>query len=191
MKCCASTHDSTSYIVSDLSQAIQDGKLPIWAHLVLDEAYPCTEQELSPHKRVKINEIWKDSFNYHLSLQRQCIERAFGILVSRWGIFWRSLKIDFELIPLVIRVCVKLHNICIDAISTTNNIAVVPNDMKDGDRSIAIFTDGTGMYAGRRGDIIDNTSTRDKITSHFQAINVLRPVNSRRERKLRRIANSL
>jgi hypothetical protein len=50
MKCCSSTHDSTAYIISSLAIAIREGKLVEWAHMVLDEAYPCNNQELSSWK---------------------------------------------------------------------------------------------------------------------------------------------
>ena len=88
MKMCSSTHDSTAYMASDLSEAIRSGKLASWAHIVLDEAYPNRSQELSPYRGRNLD-IWQDSFNYHLSLHRQCVERAFGILIQRWGVFWR------------------------------------------------------------------------------------------------------
>ena len=67
MKTCSSTHDSTAYNVSDVSNAIRDGRLASWAHIVLDEAYTNTLQELSPYRGINLD-VWKDSFNYHLSL---------------------------------------------------------------------------------------------------------------------------
>ena len=48
MKMCASTHDSTAYLVSDLSDAIRAGRLASWAHIVLDEAYTNTTQDAMP-----------------------------------------------------------------------------------------------------------------------------------------------
>jgi hypothetical protein len=45
---------------------------------------------------------------------RQCIERAFGLLTQRWGVFWRPLKIQFNKWSLVCTVAAKLHNFCID-----------------------------------------------------------------------------
>ena len=57
---------------------------------------------------------YKDSFNYWLSHSRQTIERAFGILTQRWGIFWRSFTFSFHRWSMVTMVCMKLHNICID-----------------------------------------------------------------------------
>ena len=63
--------------------------------MVLDEAYPCTEQEMSPWKGRNLPPE-KDAFNYYSSLNRQVIERAFGILVQRWGIFWRPLRVSMH-----------------------------------------------------------------------------------------------
>jgi hypothetical protein len=60
-----------------LFHKIKTGKLPA---LVVDEAYRCSQQE----KGLPAD---KDAFNYFLSRQRQVIERAFGILVQRFGIF--------------------------------------------------------------------------------------------------------
>ena len=85
---CASSHDSTSYIVTDLAAAIKNGELPSRFHVVLDEAYVCSEQELTPWKGRNLS-VDKYSFNYYLSRQRQVVERAFGLLVQRWGIFTR------------------------------------------------------------------------------------------------------
>lgn len=44
-KLCSSTHDSTHYIVSDVSEHVRQGHLPQWAHIVFDEAYPNKTQE--------------------------------------------------------------------------------------------------------------------------------------------------
>ena len=57
---------------------------------------------------------WKDSFNYHLSSMRQCIERAFGILTKQWGIFWRPLQCRFDKWPLICTVAATLHTFCIE-----------------------------------------------------------------------------
>lgn len=59
----------TAFIVSDLYNEIEAGKLPSWAHTVLDEAYVNRKQELSPYKGRSLG-VWEDSFNYHLSLHR-------------------------------------------------------------------------------------------------------------------------
>jgi DDE superfamily endonuclease len=57
---------------------------------------------------------WKDSFNFWLSHSRQSIERAFGILTMRFGIFWRKFRFAYKRWSLVIIVCMKLHNLCLN-----------------------------------------------------------------------------
>ena len=74
---CASTHDSTAYVLTGIEESISKGELPVWADIVLDEAHKCTEQELSPWKGKNLPEE-KDTFNYYLSLHRKVIEWAFG-----------------------------------------------------------------------------------------------------------------
>jgi hypothetical protein len=70
MKVCTSSHDSTAYIVTELAHAIKTGQLPRRFHIVLDEAYRCTPQELCPWSGRKLD-MYKDAFNYYLSLHRQ------------------------------------------------------------------------------------------------------------------------
>jgi hypothetical protein len=57
---------------------------------------------------------YKDAFNYWLSHSRQAVERSFGMLTQRWGIFWRPLRFSFDLWSLVAMAAMKLHNVCID-----------------------------------------------------------------------------
>jgi len=110
---CAGSHDSTAYAATSLSEHIRQGRLPQWAHVVCDAAYKCTDQELSPYRGKRLP-VERDAFNYYLSLRRQCIERAFGMMVQRWGILWRPLRMSMKHIATIVRVCCKLHNICID-----------------------------------------------------------------------------
>ena len=119
-KVCASTHDGTAYVVTGISNIIREGKLNKKWHIVLDEAYKCTNQELSPWKGKHLP-LDKDVFNYYLSLHRQVIERAFGLLVARWGIFWRALRYSQAQIELIVQVCMKLHNICIARFGFSSN----------------------------------------------------------------------
>ena len=201
MRACSSTHDSTAYIMSEISHLINDGKLPSWAYLVFDEAYINKLQELTPVKGRGLG-IYEDSFNYYLSLRRQVVERAFGILVARWGIFWRPLKLSLRKIPIVIRVCCKLHNICVDRFTAKHRIAVHVDDSRKGgienraDNCAVLYTDGTdGNFPGRRTDIersADNpmNATRLKLINELAAHGVQRPAHSIMSRVIR-IQNSL
>ena len=62
------------------------------------------------------------AFNNLLSSQRITIERAFGILVRRWGILWRPISFSLKKVSKIIRVCAMLHNICVDRWKVNNPI---------------------------------------------------------------------
>jgi hypothetical protein len=110
----ASSHDSSSFYQSALyTDVLAVNLLVAIFNLVLDEAYPNTDQTITPWKGTGLS-LDRDAFNYWLSRQRQVIERAFGILIQRWGIFWRPLRCSMENIVLIITVAIKLHNLCID-----------------------------------------------------------------------------
>lgn len=58
---------------------VEPALLPPQFFFVSDEAVVATEIVLSPYGGRNIGAA-RDSFNYHLSAMRQCIERAFGLL---------------------------------------------------------------------------------------------------------------
>jgi len=185
---CAATNDgTTAHLTTLLKRHIDVGFLPEQFHVVLDDAYMCSDQELSSWKGSNL-EVEKDSFNYWLSKQRHCIVRAFEILTKRWGIFWRKLSVKMENIPLIIRVACKLHNICIDRFGADSVLEVhtstaqfgnigfgtdfQPGDDKDNVR----YTDGTGMTQGFRDDLVV-CSHRDSITAYLKSAQIKRPTN--------------
>lgn len=189
MKTCSSTHDSTAYIVSAMSRIIADGLLPHWCNIVLDEAYSCTDQELSPWKGRNLS-MEQDNFNYFLSLNRQCIERAFGLLVQRWGIFWRAIRVAFDKIPLIITVCCKLHNLCVEKFNVTHKVDCAHEDRfwvrgrtntSDIVNRDALFTDGTN---NRRGNHFQG-NTRQRLTTHIANLRGARPARSVHARQSR------
>eukprot|EP00606_Chrysophyceae_sp_TOSAG23-5_P001534 GSChrysophyteH2.ASY1.ANO1.115.1 assembled CDS len=102
-----STHDSMSWSVSDEFEQIK--KLPPGYFVIGDEAFRNTNTFLVPWKGHSIT-AWKSSFNFHLSSMRQCVERAFGILVARWLILAKPLQVAKKKWTLISRVCAKLHN---------------------------------------------------------------------------------
>ena len=182
---CSSTHDSTAYIYSGLSKAIKEGKLPKPYNLVLDNAYACGEQEFTPWKGKNLSPA-KDAFNYFLSLQRQCIERAFGMLYRCWGILWRPLMMNFQHIELTLRVLCKLHNLRVDDCLrkkrslNVGTIAVHAEDIhwrkgsKHRCRNVIdtpLYTDGTNgnkQGQGCRNDL-EYCPSRDELTKAIRS----------------------
>lgn len=108
-----STNDCLAWDLSTMKRLLEQGKLPAQFFLIGDEAFSCTDQLLVPYSGRGLG-AWKDSFNYHLSAMRQCIERSFALLTNRWGILWRNLRCNFNRWPLLLTVCAKLHNFCTD-----------------------------------------------------------------------------
>lgn len=112
-QCSGGTHDYPAWEGTRLAALLKENKLPEPYYFVGDEAFVCTNNFLVPWPGTGLG-LWKDSFNYHLSSMRQCIERAFGLLTQRWGIFWRPLRCQFKKWSTVVTVAAKLHNFCID-----------------------------------------------------------------------------
>ena len=194
MKVCASTHDGTAYVLTGLSQRISEGKLAEWAHVVLDDAYVCSNQELSPWRGKNLTPE-KDTFNYFLSLHRQTIERAFGMLVRRWGILWRALRFGVKINSRIISVCCKLHNLCIDAFGeNASNIqcSSLDTQWERGENgtpdAAAWFTDGVTVRRGSRTDL-HTSSTRERLTAHLSEKGLRRPRHSLLQKTMRRIAD--
>jgi hypothetical protein len=130
------THDSVAWGGSAFFAALGEGKLDNRYFCIGDEAFSTTDQMLSPWPGRGIGR-WKDSFNFWLSHSRQCIERAFGMLIKRWGIFWRPLTCSYERWSLVVMVCMKLHNLCMDR-EVTLPFRRLLEDYVDGDEYIVL-----------------------------------------------------
>lgn len=55
-----------------------------------------------------------DAFDFYQSSNRMAIECAFGMLVRRFGVFWRPLEVAHHRRAPLVGACMKLHNFCID-----------------------------------------------------------------------------
>ena len=109
-----STNDIIAWQDCNLYNLLEVEKvLPEKYFFIGDEAFSNTQQFLSPWPGRGLDP-YKDSFNYWLSHSRQAIERAFGMLTQRFGIYWRMFRFSFDRWPLVIMVTMKIHNLCID-----------------------------------------------------------------------------
>ena len=58
--------------------------------------------------------VIEDAYNFYLSQLRITIERAFGILVHRWGLLRRPLSMSILKVPAIVTCLMRLHNFCID-----------------------------------------------------------------------------
>jgi hypothetical protein len=107
-----STNDATVFRDSQLGADLLANKMPAPYFIVGDAAYPLLPSLLTPYWN---RSDWtKGSFDFWQSHYRMNVECAFGLLQERWGIFWKELQVPTYKVPLVVRVAMKLHNLCID-----------------------------------------------------------------------------
>uniref|UniRef100_UPI003AAAD366 uncharacterized protein n=1 Tax=Centroberyx gerrardi TaxID=166262 RepID=UPI003AAAD366 len=90
---------------------------PTGYFLLGDGGYPCLDTPIcliTPYKE-PLNGRVQERFNYYHSKGRSIIERAFGIMKTRWrSTLFRALEVKPTFAPLVIASCAFLHNVCID-----------------------------------------------------------------------------
>jgi len=82
-------------------------------HVILgDDGFPLRKNLLKPYPKNRTTPEER-IFNYRLSRARLVVENAFGILAARWRIFHSVIEVDIQLIKLIIRTAVILHNFTI------------------------------------------------------------------------------
>ncbi len=188
----SSAHDAEMYGAGKVHEAIHQGKLPVWAHVVMDSAFACTEQELVPWARGKNGlSKEKDAFNYYLSAQRQCVERVFGILQARWGILWRPLRCDFDKVKFLVIALCRLHNYIIQDkdIASRERLAQLAHEedtnWKRGEAQghmVMVLADTIALghpmtvSQGSRSDTVSRR--RCDITNELASRNAVRPITS-------------
>lgn len=117
-------NDIIAYSMTTIYSLATSNHFPEWCTFVLDEAYsPCGGMHLTPFSVHQLRRAKSTNtilyykmlaFNNVLSSQRITIERAFGILVRRWGILWRPILFALHRVATIVKVCAKLHNVCVD-----------------------------------------------------------------------------
>ncbi|XP_050028274.1 putative nuclease HARBI1 [Dermacentor andersoni] len=107
--------DASFFKRSPLQAVFEEGALGLPSNmskwppcLVGDAAFPLRTY-LVPYPGRKLDDR-KKVFNYRLSRARRCIENAFGILVSRWRVFFGTVEGAPELLNNMIQAAVCLHN---------------------------------------------------------------------------------
>jgi len=111
------THDSQAWALSELGLMIH--KLPPPYFICGDSAYIPSEQMVTPYGKPEMT-----NYDFVQSSNRICIERAFGVLIRRWGILWRDLTMRFDKRAKVVGCCMRLHNYCVDSRVALDGLAV-------------------------------------------------------------------
>ena len=113
-------NDASIFGNTDLFRRLENGTLNVplpsdidgfqLPYVVLgDEIFALKTWFLKPYPGKNLSEQER-VFNYRLSRARRTIENSFGILAARWRIFRKPIKAKLDLVGLIVKACVCLHN---------------------------------------------------------------------------------
>lgn len=80
--------------------------------LVADDAFAMTQNVIKPYSMHNMTGMQR-IFNYRLSRARRIVENCFGILASRFRIFYKPINLNPEKTKLITLACCALHNFLI------------------------------------------------------------------------------
>lgn len=190
-----STHDSTAFTNSRLYSLLTqkaDALQEAGFYIVGDSAYNLTPFLLVPYSTDEVRQApteMCDTFNFFLSSSRIFIECAFGELVFRWGILWRTLGFNLVKSQKIIQVCMHLHNHIKDendAGADTDNVdwGLSDDPTRGLERAFPLVSDNNEIQTrGRRSATHENLrgrgdSIRRSIAIQLQTHGLRRPMHS-------------
>ncbi|XP_018399373.1 PREDICTED: uncharacterized protein LOC108777074 [Cyphomyrmex costatus] len=85
-------------------------------YFVGDNAFELSRHLMKPYPQKNLIRE-KKIYNYRLSRARSMIERAFGILVQRWRILSKRIRMNIDKVEKIVAACICLHNfiICMES----------------------------------------------------------------------------
>ena len=118
--------------------------------IVGDGGYPCISHPvaiITPYREPLQGRV-QSRYNQHHAKARSIIERAFGMMKTRWrSLLFRALEVNHTFAPTVITACAVLHNICLTAgdilepVQDSNDPPVPPPRPVRGERSGSVWRD--------------------------------------------------
>ena len=178
------THDSLAWGVTDLGVRIANGELPAPFFLNGDAAFA-----LSPSMVTPSGDPALDDYDYFQSSNRMPIECTFGILVRRFGVLYKKIKVRFDRRAHLVAACMRLHNYCIDmriqdetrdkggiSMVCPGRWELTPVFDRDGRPVEYLDIERGPRQRVRANDNSDRTSTRTRLVQLIQDAGLHRPV---------------
>ena len=165
--CPGKTNDLSAFRHSDLAPRI--GLLPDGYYAIGDNAYINSDKMLVPFPGADLG-LEEDSYNFFHSQLRVTIERAFGLLVGRWGVLWRPLRVPLHRQARLILALCKLHNFCLDENPAVYAEVNPAETLSRNAQERRVFET---QFAFQRG--MDGWTTRRAITDRIANLNLQRP----------------
>lgn len=124
----------SSYPIPELNQTVGD-------------AFPLKTYFMKP--RPRLDQPDDKIFNYRLSRTRKVSQKAFGILDSKFKVFWQPIRTSPECITIIVSATVGLH----DYLRITSRYAFPPVKLLDGDINNSRVRSGNSPHSGVGGGL--------------------------------------
>ena len=175
------THDSLAFKLSDLGMKLDENGIKEGYWIAGDDAYACSEWLLCPYSKQSCRGYQeRDDFNFYQSRCRINIECAFGMLVHRFGVLRRPMRCKLsEVTVVVVVVCMKLHNLCIDDNEHVSHPRVVDIDSRD---IMTPISNANLAYAPRNYKKRQKSTTRQAVCEDLKRIGLVRPIRVHNKR---------
>lgn len=108
-----SVHDASIFKNSSIHHRFLSGEFEGY-RLLGDAAYPLMTWLLTPYEKTLNQSEREAAFNYWHSSARMVVERAFGVLKSRFPLLKKPWTNDLDKVVSIVLICVALHNFCCD-----------------------------------------------------------------------------
>jgi hypothetical protein len=131
--------------------------------IVADEAFPLKPYLLKPYSGRDLNNP-RRVFNYRLSRARRVVESAFGILASRFRIFYSPISLNVESTEKVVLAAIALHNWFRE--SGTHEERYQMDESNDGIPEEPQAFDSIGQQTGKRSSNIAQEQ-REQLCNFF------------------------
>lgn len=196
-----SSHDSAAFSDSKIFDQLKQASNELYERglfIAGDSAYSLSPVLVVPYEKEELKRDingMKDSFNFHLSSCRIHIECAFGELVMRWGILWRTLQFDLRKCCRIINACALLQNYIIENRVSDTEEASFFRDFRiemdavqeeatrvTGELPIPLVTDNNEPRRRGRPTLMETTdyhqgvTVRERLTTRLAASEMRRPL---------------
>jgi len=145
-----------------------EGRVP--AVILADQGFPLKEWMMKPFPVVGAANVRQAIFNYRLSRARVISENAFGILTARWRILLTSIDAKADLVRLIVRTIIVLHNYLRKSNDTGGISVDSEDDTMDGNWRENVPNNNQGREILRVGSNNYNSNAseiRDRFMNYF------------------------
>ena len=141
-----------------------------------DEAYKASDWLLTPWPGQRLD-VYKDAYNFWQSRMRINIECSFGMLVQRWGVLWKPIRIKTEKVPRLLLALLGLNNIATRTGLDARQMSAETASHMRKTGGMPVLRRERVPIQGRRRDL-ENSTVRERLTLLLKHEGLSRPARS-------------